>query len=394
MTIMTELSKYAYEEAVFEDKSIKEAVDFLEKQLKMRTLKENLAKFYKEEQLRSVLVDGLKQNHPDTSLESIKRRVRGWLNNPLGSVKKQDAIEICFILKLSVEEADALIAYISGETLHWRNPDEIVFIFALKQKKDYLYAVKLNKEMQKIFANVKEDKNPSEDSFTSVIQKEILALNTEEELKEYLGKAVIRLGRCHNNAYHLFMEMMDKLEHPGFYETTEYSETLGNERLTIREILREYFYENNVMYAKKMARESKKKNSTSKEEKFVLSVIQKNISNSWPDETVLSKMKSRKTDVTRKVLILLFLATDTGLDFDDEEPTKDEIFQDLYSRLNDMLALCGFQQLDPRNPFDWLILYCICVQDITEVDTRMKQMLRELFGEEKETTKENKFIPK
>ena len=100
-------------------------------------------------------------------------------------------------------------------------------------------------------------------------------------------------------------------------------------------------------------------------------------------------MKSRKTDVTRKVLILLFLATDAGPDFDEEEePTRDEVFQDLYQRLNDMLNLCGFSALDPRAPFDWLILYCICVPDMFDVDARMRAMFKTMFGERMEQESE------
>ena len=89
-----------------------------------------------------------------------------------------------------------------------------------------------------------------------------------------------------------------------------------------------------------MVRESKKKNSRLGEnEKRIFTAIEKNISDSWPDEAALSKMKSRKLDVTRKVLILLFLATEPGPNPDgEEELTRDEVFQDLYQRLNDMLA--------------------------------------------------------
>ena len=46
-----------------------------------------------------------------------------------------------------------------------------------------------------------------------------------------------------------------------------------------------------------------------------------------------------------------------------------------------MLLLCGFSTLDPRVPFDWLILYCICVPDIFEADARMKEIFREMYGE-------------
>ena len=111
-------------------------------------------------------------------------------------------------------------------------------------------------------------------------------------------------------------------------------------------------------------------------------------SSSWPDESTISKMKSRKTDVTRKVLILLFLATDLGPAYADDEDedmefalSEEECFEQLYQSLNDMLLQCGFKQLDPRSPFDWLILYCICTGDMFDVDIRMKNMFQEMFGE-------------
>ena len=92
--------------------------------------------------------------------------------------------------------------------------------------------------------------------------------------------------------------------------------------------------------------------------------------------------------MTRKVLILLFLATDGfGSDFtldeDDEEPfTQEEQFLDLYTRMNLMLTSCSFQKLDPRNPFDWMILYCISTGDLWESDQRLPAMLRATFPEE------------
>ena len=66
--------------------------------------------------------------------------------------------------------------------------------------------------------------------------------------------------------------------------------------------------------------------------------------------------------------------------------TRDDVFEDLYVRLNYMLSLCGFAPLDPRSPFDWLILYCICVDDILEVDVRMRGIFKEMFGEREESS--------
>lgn len=382
---MTQLSQAIYDKATSGQLTIHEAIDFLEKESRVRSLGDKLEKFSHGQDLRQTLVAGLMHNHPELSRDSVERRVRGWLaKDSRRSVKKEDAIEICFILKLSVEEADQLVSLISEEALHWRNPDEIVYIFALKQGMDYLEARDLDRSMEEQLAGVKESKDQAEDSFTPIIRTEISALNTKEELADYLRHGAARLGRYHNNAYKLFMEMMEVLKQPPLDDEIRRSKALEPERLSIRDILKEYLFEKNVNYAKEKARSGKKSKEA---DPLVLSAIQESISANWPNEITISKMKSRKADVTRKVLILLFLATDPGMDddgFEDEEITESEVFEDLHQRLNDMLMLCGFSALDPRAPFDWLILYCICAQDMFDIDIRMKTILKEMFGEREE----------
>lgn len=382
---MTQLSQAIYDKATSGQLTIHEAIDFLEKESRVRSLGDKLEKFSHGQDLRQTLVAGLMHNHPELSRDSVERRVRGWMaKDSRRSVKKEDAIEICFILKLSVEEADQLVSLISEEALHWRNPDEIVYIFALKQGMDYLEARDLDRSMEEQLAGVKESKDQAEDSFTPIIRTEISALNTKEELADYLRHGAARLGRYHNNAYKLFMEMMEVLKQPPLDDEIRRSEALEPERLSIRDILKEYLFEKNVNYAKEKARSGKKSKEA---DPLVLSAIQESISANWPNEITISKMKSRKADVTRKVLILLFLATDPGMDddgFEDEEITESEVFEDLHQRLNDMLMLCGFSALDPRAPFDWLILYCICAQDMFDIDIRMKTILKEMFGEREE----------
>ncbi len=96
-------------------------------------------------------------------------------------------------------------------------------------------------------------------------------------------------------------------------------------------------------------------------------------------------MRKKQLNVTRKVLILLFLATNgsnTEFEEDDEDEmleTRDEIFQDGYTRINLLLQSCGFPMLDPRTPFDWMVLYCICVDDLWDVDQRLTDMLMAMF---------------
>jgi hypothetical protein len=77
-----------------------------------------------------------------------------------------------------------------------------------------------------------------------------------------------------------------------------------------------------------------------------LSAIQRSIQSAWPDEIAISRMKNRAADVTRKVMILLFIATDGGFSDEDDELLDEweetSVFEDAYARLNDMLGLEPF----------------------------------------------------
>lgn len=370
---MTRISRESYRKATMEALTVREAVDFLEREAKVRTLREKLEKFSKGRDLSKLLVAGLLEHHPDMKKDSVERRVRGWLKpEPGHSIKKQDAIEVAFILELDVDEADEFVTLVSEERLHWRNPDEIVYIFALQNGMSYQTAVKLAGQMEGILSQVQETRELEEDSFTPMIRSQLSQLSTVEELQDYLLHAVGRLGRCHNNAYQMFLDMMDALENPEIDEVE--ADMFGEERLTVRDIVREYFYEDNVLYAKSNARKTQK-GKAGEEEWCVLTKIQESIASSWPDEIAISRMKSRKMDVSRKILILLFLATD-----EEWKETGEDVFEDMYRRMNDMLGLCGFSTLDPRVPFDWLIIYCMCVTDILDMDDRMHRIFNEMFG--------------
>lgn len=187
------------------------------------------------------------------------------------------------------------MAMISEESLHYRNLDEIVYIFALQHDMPYREAQELNAQMEETISKVKERK-PSEESMTPIIRDEISSLRTREELADYLEHAADRLGRYHNNAYEIFMDRMKILEEPLLEEKLAAAEVVEKEHLTVRSILREYMYEGNVLYAKELAgkkkSEKKKSESLSEEARFVFTTVKENVAACWPDETTLSKMKS------------------------------------------------------------------------------------------------------
>ena len=154
--------------------------------------------------------------------------------------------------------------------------------------------------------------------------------------------------------------------------------------MTAGEIVTTYLYNNLIPRAKK------EKGGKRADEGLLKDAIQRDVQQNWPDEFVLARMASRETDVTRKVLILLFLACDGGEtaygEYSDEDP--EDLFQDTYARLSSMLADCGFPPLDSRIPFDWMVLYCMVADDMTSIDENIPKFLAGLFRDAAEEAPE------
>lgn len=377
MRDMTVLSSEMFEQATNNELSIKDAVVLLKEQAVFRTLKDKLMRFEKGRDLKKVIVDGLLNNNPGLVKESVQRKVRGWFNNDERNIKKQDAMELCFILDLSLEEADLFLAMVSEEGIHWRNPEEIVFAFAISKKISY-------NEAKAIYAEVSSNIQPESDNteiYTALVQKEVMEITSTDDLKAYISQSKAKLGTYHNTAFSLFTEYMNILENP-----TTNDELPEEKRMSAREISERYLNDKIIPRFKKNGG-SKKENSYAG-----LSVVERNLRLNWPDEFTISRIKNREIDVSRKILILLFLATDGGeLYLDDYEEyyelNEEDVFKETYLRLSAMLKQCGFAQLDPRVPFDWMILYCICVSDTWEIDDKMKKFLKEAFDSGNEIQK-------
>lgn len=379
MDNMTVLSSKMFEQATNNELSVKEAVAMLKEQAVFRTLKDKLLRFEKGRDLKKLIVDGLIENNPTLAKDSVQRKVRGWFNDDERTIKKQDAMELCFILDLSLEEADLFLAMVSEEGIHWRNPEEIVFAFALSKKMSYT-------EAKAIYAEISSDvllQNDDENTYTELVQKEVAQIVSTDELKAYIKQSKNKLGIYHNTAYSLFMEYMNILENPSNDE-----EMPKEKSMSAKEISENYLNE-------KIIPRFKKSGGSKKEGSFAsLSVVERNLRLNWPDEFTISRIKNRQTDVSRKILILLFLATDGGelyLDYDEDEDyyemDEEDIFKETYLKLSAMLKQCGFAQLDPRVPFDWMILYCMCVSDTWEIDEKIKDFLKESFGSGNEVQK-------
>lgn len=376
MEAMTELTSMMYDRAIGVQ-SVEEAQKILRESGQFRTLGDILKSFSGCENPKPLLVEGLMKNNPEANRESMNRKVSNWLNGKNSAISKEDAFILCQILRLPLDKADAFLKMVTGEGIHWRDPEEIIWGYAIFRGLDYAQTEALLRQFRAGKKQTIPASASNPESFTSDVRRKLgpMLYASPEELLEHLFREENNLGSFHNTAYHLFKKYMELLETAGKADKDS-----AEAKMTSREILEIYLFRQLVPVAKR----------SDKKERDAFSDVQRSIRMNWPSEATISKMKTRELDVTRKVLILLFLATDGSetefqeLDEDEDILTRDEIFQNIHTRLNRMLQACGFQLLDPRSPFDWMVLYCICVDDLWDVDTRLKDMLAATFPDGKE----------
>lgn len=419
MDDMTQLTQEMFDRAT-SIRSVEQAAQVLLETGCFRTLGDVLRSYARCDDPKEALVHGWMSLHPGDNRESVDKKVRNWLAGRTSSIGKQDAFQICLLLGLSLTQADDFLKRACGEGIHWRDPEDIIWGYGILHCKGYGQIC----EMQRLYCDMPKLAEERTEVFTGDVKAKldpVLAADDDDALLEWLRREQTSLGRYHNTAYRLFVRYMSLLESAGQteeqrekarknsredpYGQEAFAELLRqtgrsdseikaifaekkytgvDEKISSRDILEVYLYRSLVPIAKRG------------KEKGLFSGIQNSLRANWPDETTISKMKKRQADVTRKVMILLFLATDGGDtltaqedddEFEDAIPqTRDEIFEDIYKRLNLMLRSCGFPMLDPRVPFDWVVLYCICVDDTWDVDQRLADILTAMFpgGNEKQ----------
>lgn len=277
--------------------------------------------------------------------DSLRRKIDNWLKGKTTATSREQLIRICFALRMDEENAQNFIATVGEGGLHYRNPVELTWLYGLRNGLDYNRVLNL----QRMIACVR----IGGEGTTADIIAEFNSVRTVDEFVLFVSRKAQSLGRLHNTAYRHFRRLLAILTGPGTSPNG-----IEEETYTVRDVVRMY-----------LSMPGPPKNSGGG------GVLASILSRHWPDEVLISRILTRQVDVPRKVLTLLFLITDGGDDDASDSDDPAELFADRYRRLNQLLEACGFCQLDPRNTFDWLALYCMYCDEDTEVSERMREVL-------------------
>lgn len=379
MNEMTVLSREMYGKAI-RPKSIKEAVDVLNEYGKYRSLADVLRTFSGSDKPNKELEEGLLLWDPESKPDANARKLRNWMSGQVRSIRKEDAFAVSRALHLDLEKTDEFLRMAAGEGIHWREPKEMVWAYAAAH--DY-GREKVNSMLQRLAAMgelPRASLSPEVDSYTEEIAYLLAPVlyGTEDDLFNFINQHWDKLGSSHNMAFMVFTQLTELLERGYLALEEESSAGDKNKKLpkeiSTREMLETFMHRRLIPVVKR-----------GEDKSAQFSAVQRSIRENWPDEVTISKMKKRQLEVTRKTLILLFLATDgCGSDYEDlmheeENLNPDELFENMYMRMELMLRSCGFQGLDPRSPFDWLALSCMSAGDSWLIDEKMGSILEKMF---------------
>ena len=355
--MLTQISARQWDFVTQENLTAREAVAFLMTGMQLRSFRDILRQVCGRDDLEKELAEGLCALNETAQPDSIRRKVRNWMNGKNIPTEREDVYQICFALELNQEQASRMLSLLTDMGIHYRDPRELVYAYCLRYKLGYPYACRLAEQ----FANRNRGEGHKE-PVTQLLRQGFQEVKAEEDLFSFLLRHQSMMGSNNNTAYSYFCKMLNLL-------TGE--ELEGEEQYSMEYVAEEYL-RLNVPQEKKTGRYTD---------------IQKIVKKYWPGPRSIKAMKSRGEDVTRKTLLLMYLVTggvwEQEYDELDEAYIQPREFLETHcKRMNHMLRECGMRRIDPRNVFDYLVLYCLRPEDELFMSDRMAQLAAEIFAGE------------
>lgn len=343
---ITETSKKQLDFVMKQALTPEEIVAFFASDFQLRTFSDVLSRLYAGGDLEERLVKAAGQD----------RTVRNWLHDRNLPANRESVFQIAFALELDEIRTNELFLYLFGEGLHYRNEKELIYAFSLQNKYSYEEA----KSSVKAFGDRGKQHEENGEALTNTVRLAFSGVSSEEDMIDFMLAHNMDFGKKHNTAYRYFTEML-------FY--LKCGEGDGDTAYSIEHITECYL---------RMGMPQGRKTQN-------YDVFQKTIKKYWPGLRSIKAMKNRREEVNRKVLLLLYMVTggvqEKDYDEIDEEYASDaDILLKHCRRLKKMLKDCNMRYLDPRNPFDFLVLYSMNTGREGAMNDRMEEIINRMFA--------------
>lgn len=360
---LTELSGLEVNRLSASDMTPAMAAQYLAGKIRLRGFWEALRSLYPAGDLRDRVAEALYQ--PGDDPKSTARRVRNWEQGKNVPTDREDLFRIAFRLQLGEDQTSMLLGICTDYGIHYRNGRELTYAYCLRKGASYNQALSLYHSLPDPVRHPGGECRGMED--TRQLVSVFSDVRDDGEFSRLYEAYLDTFGTLHQRAWDYFDRYFQVLLSPD----------AGEDRYSIQRAMDTYL-------TLHMPSGSRRRD---------LTLIQRMMKQGWPNATKLKNICARREDVTRKLLLLLYLVTenvtDGGYDeLDEDYLSPEELFEEHWWRVNLMLQDCGMPTLDPRNAYDWLVLYSLnsALRQEEAMGERMEAVLAALFPEESEET--------
>ncbi len=363
---LTRQSTFEYDNIVYGNMTPAMAADYLRNgQIVMRGFADTLKEMYPAPDIISRLTDFFLTAAPDASFQSISRKIHNWVSGKNRPAAREDIFRIAFALQLSEEQLNYLLCLCTDYCIQYRDNQELILAWFLRSGYSYQDAMEFYSTLPPV-----QELNLARTKQTSRLTHEVRAafqhVRTLDDLRDCYLKNLNHFGAMHLRAYYYFDKFLNQLIHP-----TPCWDSHTEPDYSLEAVMQTYLALN-VPSGRKRAD---------------YSVIQKLLKQNWPNATSIKNIRNHKEDVSRKLLLLLYVVTENETSDPDFYRELDEEYTPLEERveyhwwtINAMLEDCGMAHLDPRNAADWLILYAISCDTDESMSERLEQVIAYVFA--------------
>ena len=366
---LTELSEISAKSILDVDKTR----EIIRQGFPIRTTAEELGKLIKNVSKATKLPVEVLEKRIKTAVGATS--FRNWIDGR-NTISRQSAIKICFALKLSSTEAARFIT--NGcwhDGFYMRDYKDLIYVFFLDSGLEYKDAESLIDKHRTLDTQNPDIETPMPlgGRITEILERQYKStVRTVEDLEAFLEKNSSLFGSFRRKANEKFTNMYGMLKNMSEMDAPTDDEICRMVLMNIPSLKAFGGITNEILV--KIAENTLPRSGLS---------------------AIINKTADSKTgkipEVGRKHLILIWLLLYGGRpDFEDSYG-PDVAFEESVDIINyDMLEPCGMPTLDPRNPFDWLVInalfYCHLAQDDEDADAveRIRIIIAALFNGETE----------
>ncbi|MBR5088680.1 MAG: hypothetical protein IK093_04565 [Ruminiclostridium sp.] len=320
----------------------------------VRSFSETLKAMYPKKDITTRLTELFAAARPEMSPDAPARKIRNWLSDRNQPQNREDIFMTAFALGLTENDLDRLLGLCTDYGIQYRDGRELTLAWCLRKGFDYFFADSLYRSLPTY------DNRNAGNELPAAVTREIYDAfgyaENEDEFRQQYNKHLGSFGQLHVRSYRYFEEYYSNLVKPD-------SAINIDERKYSVDTLIDKYLKLGMIYGRDRAK---------------YSVLQKIVKKNWPNATAIKNIKNRHKDVPRKLLLLLYIVTENNIS-DSAAPAEDGI-ADHWDTVNAILTDCGMAPLDPRNAFDWIILYILSANPEEVMSDKLETVINELYG--------------